>query len=51
MGSNPIGESDFFPILFMYMYVSIIPLNIVNPHTATTANIRILCDVDVKYSL
>ena len=33
---NPIGDSDFFPILFMY--VSTIPLKIINPHTATAAN-------------
>ena len=35
MGSNPIGDSDFF--LSLFMYVSTVPLNIINPHTATTA--------------
>ena len=43
MGSNPIGDSDFFPSLFVY--VSTIPLNINKPHTATTAELYIVYNI------
>ena len=43
MGSNPIGDSDFFPSLFMY--VSTILFKNDKPHAATAAELYIVYNI------